>query len=134
MRVSDASVSASAGSSAVPEAQLAPPQAPPVAAPADPTAAVDRAVKPEVPARAQLNLNPEEKRRALTEAIAEMNRQMQAQRRDLSFQIDDVADRTVITVRHKETGEVVRQIPDETVLRVAHSIEALKGLLHDKKA
>jgi len=68
------------------------------------------------------------------EAVAEMNRQMQSQNRNLAFQVDDVANRTVVTVRHQQTGEVVRQIPDESVLRVAHNIEAMKGLMHDKPA
>jgi flagellar protein FlaG len=89
---------------------------------------------PEAPAKARLTVDPEEKRRAVQEAVAEMNRQMQSQNRNLAFQVDDVADRTVITVRHKESGEVVRQIPDEAVLRVAHNIEAMKGLMHDDNA
>jgi flagellar protein FlaG len=46
--------------------------------------------------------------------------------------MDEVADRMVITVRKTETGEVIRQIPDEALLRVAHNIEELKGLLHNK--
>jgi len=40
----------------------------------------------------------------------------------------------VITVRSKHTGEVVRQIPSETVLKVAHSIEDMKGLLLNETA
>jgi len=32
---------------------------------------------------------------------------------------------------NKETGEVVRQIPNEVVIRVANSIEDLKGVLFD---
>ena len=93
-----------------------------------------KAKAPSAPAKAQLTIDPEEKRRALQDAVAEMNRQMESQNRNLAFQIDDVAKRTVITVRHKVTGEVVRQIPDEAVLRVAHNIEAMKGLMHDDKA
>lgn len=93
-----------------------------------------KAKAPAAPAKAQLTIDPEEKRRALQDAVAEMNRQMESQNRNLAFHIDDVAKRTVITVRHKTTGEVVRQIPDEAVLRVAHNIEAMKGLMHDDKA
>jgi uncharacterized FlaG/YvyC family protein len=36
-----------------------------------------------------------------------------------------------VTVKSTATGEVIRQIPSEAVLRVAHTFEALKGLLHD---
>jgi len=32
-------------------------------------------------------------------------------------------------VTNTQTGEVIRKIPSEAVIRVAHNIEALKGLL-----
>jgi flagellar protein FlaG len=37
----------------------------------------------------------------------------------------------VITVKNSSTGEVIRQIPDEALLRVAHNIDDIKGLLHN---
>jgi flagellar protein FlaG len=127
MSSNDMSVSANAGSQLM-DAKATAAQA----ANAAPQAL--KAKAPAAPAKAQLTIDPEEKRRALQDAVAEMNRQMESQNRNLAFQIDDVAKRTVITVRHKTTGEVVRQIPDEAVLRVAHNIEAMKGLMHDDKA
>jgi uncharacterized FlaG/YvyC family protein len=39
----------------------------------------------------------------------------------------------VVTVHNTETGEVVRQIPSEVVIRVAQGIESFKGMLHNKK-
>jgi uncharacterized FlaG/YvyC family protein len=36
-------------------------------------------------------------------------------------------------VRKEDTGEVIRQIPSPEVLKVAHSIDALKGLLMNKQ-
>jgi uncharacterized FlaG/YvyC family protein len=35
----------------------------------------------------------------------------------------------VVIVRNTETGEVVRHIPTEVVVRLAHSIDDMKGLL-----
>jgi uncharacterized FlaG/YvyC family protein len=32
------------------------------------------------------------------------------------------------------SGEVIRQLPSEEVVRVAHNIEKLKGLLFDRRA
>ena len=128
MSSNDMSVSANSAGSLAQEAKAGKAQA------AKQAPAPQEARAPEVPAKARLTVDPEEKRRAVQEAVAEMNRQMQSQNRNLAFQIDDVADRTVITVRHKESGEVVRQIPDEAVLRVAHNIEAMKGLMHDGNA
>jgi flagellar protein FlaG len=51
----------------------------------------------------------------------------------LSFSVDDVANKVVLTVKNRE-GEVVRQIPNEVVLRVAHNIEEMKGLMQDEKS
>jgi len=42
--------------------------------------------------------------------------------------------RPVITVRNTNTGEVVRQIPTEEVIRVAHRMDALKGILFNKSS
>lgn len=67
----------------------------------------------------------------IQEAVERLNRQMQDTGRNLNFAIDQAADRVVITVRNTNTGEVVRQIPDESLLRVAHNIEDIKGLLHN---
>jgi uncharacterized FlaG/YvyC family protein len=38
-----------------------------------------------------------------------------------------------LTVKNKE-GEVVRQIPNEVALRVAHNLEDIKGLMQDGKS
>lgn len=125
MSTNDLSVSASTGP-AVQEMRAAQQPAAPAPEPAK--------AELKTPEKPRLNVDPEQKARVLKETIAEMNRMMESQGRNLGFQVDEVADRTVVTVLHKETGEVVRQIPDETVLRVAHNIEAMKGLMHDQSA
>ena len=51
--------------------------------------------------------------------------------RKLSFSIDETIDRIVIVVKNEETGEEIRKLPDEATLKVAHSIESLKGLLYE---
>jgi uncharacterized FlaG/YvyC family protein len=40
----------------------------------------------------------------------------------------------VVTVTNTVSGEVIRQIPNEAVVRVAHFIDGAKGLLHNAKA
>jgi flagellar protein FlaG len=52
--------------------------------------------------------------------------------RALGFSKDKAVSGPVITVTDKDTGEVIRQIPTEVVVRVAHSIEKMKGLLFDQ--
>ncbi len=73
-----------------------------------------------------------EMQRELREAVDRLNEHARRQGRNLSFSMDEKVNRTVITVKNAQTGEVVRQIPDETLLKVAHSIEDFKGLLHNE--
>lgn len=84
-----------------------------------------------VPPKAEIRYDPAEMRRNLEEAVARLNEQMKQSARNLNFSIDELAKRTVITVKNTETGEVVRQIPNEAVLNVAHNLERLKGMLHN---
>jgi flagellar protein FlaG len=77
--------------------------------------------------------DPKETRRTLQETSEKLNQQMAKNGRDLSFSVDDVANKVVLTVKNRE-GEVVRQIPNEVVLRVAHSLEDMKGLMQDEKS
>lgn len=43
-------------------------------------------------------------------------------RPELEFQVDDESGRTVITVYHPETDEVIRQIPPEQALKLAQML------------
>ena len=73
-------------------------------------------------------------RAELEKALEEVNQRMQGAGRNLAFSLDEKANRLVIKVTNAKTGEVVRQIPDETILRIAHSLEELKGVLYDESA
>lgn len=88
----------------------------------------------QAPAAPKVNVDPQRQREELSQAIARLNEMMSKQGRDLSFSMDEKLNRTIIQVRSTSTGEVVRQIPDETVLKVAHSIEDLKGLLLNERS
>ncbi len=48
--------------------------------------------------------------------------------------MDETMNRPVVTVGNTATGEVVRQIPTEVIVKVAHSIEDIKGVLHNEMA
>jgi flagellar protein FlaG len=103
----------------------------PVRAPA--VEAAQPVVETQPQPQAQPQPDPLESRRSLQEASEQLNQQMRRNGRDLSFSVDDVANKVVLTVKNKE-GEVVRQIPDEVALRVAHNIENMKGLMQDEKS
>jgi flagellar protein FlaG len=71
-------------------------------------------------------------RERLDAAIQTLNERMTKGPKKLSFSVDEVSNRYLVVVTDQRSGEVVRQVPAEAVLRVAHNIEALKGVLFDK--
>ena len=111
------------------------PRAPTPSLPATRVAEVqDRAQPPaEAKVAADKKHDPQEARRKLEKISEHLNQQMERNKRDLSFSVDDVTNTVVLTVKNRE-GEVVRQIPSETALRVAHNIENMKGLMQDQKS
>jgi len=72
--------------------------------------------------------------KAFQNVVDELNQQMKSTNRNLWFEMDTTINTTVVAVTDKNTGELVRQIPAEAVLRVAHSIENLKGVLYNAQA
>jgi flagellar protein FlaG len=82
--------------------------------------------------KAEVKVNTEQMRANLTEAITRLNEVMRDGGRGLNFAVDHVLGAPIVLVRNSDTGEVIRQIPNEVVVRVAHSIEALKGMLHNQ--
>ncbi len=72
-------------------------------------------------------------RKQLEQAVQELKRTADTAGRALGFRIDPAVSGTIVTVSNLETGQVIRQIPDEVVVRVAHSMEKMKGLLFDGK-
>jgi flagellar protein FlaG len=86
----------------------------------------------QLPDRPHIQYDAEQMRRNLQDAIKRLNERVQSQQQNLNFRLDETANRFVITVKNTGTGEVIRQIPDDVVLKLAHNIEDLKGLLHNK--
>lgn len=99
--------------------------------PAAKAAAVEPPPQPKVmaPKPIDIKFDPAEVRQNLQEAVNILNKQINEHNRGLGFSIDDSLETPVVTVRSTVTGEVVRQIPNETVVRVAHSIDSIKGML-----
>ncbi len=52
---------------------------------------------------------------------------------NLGFSIDRKINTHIVTVTDLNSGKVIRQIPDEVVIRVARNLADFKGLLMDKK-
>jgi flagellar protein FlaG len=79
--------------------------------------------------RPQIKVDTEGDQKRLQQAVERMNAKMLDGGRGLAFRVDPDLGRPVVTVTNKETGEIIRQIPNEVVIRLARSIEDTKGLL-----
>jgi len=90
--------------------------------------------KVQAPKPVAIKFDASEVRQNLQEAVKMLNQQMSSTKRGLGFQVDEAVGGPVVTVRSAESGEVVRQIPNEVVVRIAHNIEKYKGLLFSAKA
>lgn len=80
----------------------------------------------------RVKFDPEKMMANIKEAVEHLNKQMSSSGRSLGFAMDEVMRMPVVTVKDTRSGEVIRQIPSETVVRVAHVLDDLKGLLYDQ--
>jgi flagellar protein FlaG len=93
------------------------------AIPAAPTApASDIAKAAGAQATQQAALEREPTMAEVRQAARQLETFMESMNRYLEFRIDQDSGRTVVTVKDKTTGDVVRQIPTEEVLRLAQNL------------
>lgn len=81
-------------------------------------------VKPEPPADAE----------RVSDATRKVEALFQTVRRNLSFRQDPGSGRTVVLVIDADSGELVRQIPAEQMVRMAEHLEYVNGLLLGEQA
>lgn len=74
-------------------------------------------------------------------AVSQINEFVQSSSRQLNFSIDDGSNKQVVKVTDSESGEIIRQIPSEEVLRLSERLQELQtdvgtavGLLFSKQA
>lgn len=77
-------------------------------------------------------LTPEQLKQNLDVAITRLNEQMRDGGRNVRFSVDKQLGRFIVQVTKEDTGEVIRQIPNEAVLKAGHTVEALRGMLHNQ--
>ena len=63
------------------------------------------------------------------EAVASLNAFVQLMDRNVSFEVDDVSGRDVISVYEKQTKELIRQIPSEETLALLKRMDKMVGVL-----
>jgi len=68
------------------------------------------------------------------EAAKLLERYVQPKANALQFSVDSSTGSTVVRVVDSSTGDLVRQIPSEEVIRIAESIDQFQGLMGKIKA
>lgn len=69
----------------------------------------------------------------IREAVAEINKVVKRVPTSLDFSVDETSKRFIVQVTDTSTGEVIRKLPGDAVLRIAKQLESLKGVLFDQK-
>ena len=60
----------------------------------------------------------------LAGAVKQIETYLSSSQRSLSFSLDESSGRPVMTVTNPETGEVIRQVPGDEVLRMAAAVSS----------
>lgn len=87
--------------------------------------------KVQLPKPVEIKVDIEKMKTSLKESLEKINQLMRDGGRNLSFSMDEKLGGLVIMVKNADTGEIVRQIPSDAVVRMAHNIDEFKGLLHN---
>ena len=77
----------------------------------------------------QISINVKE----LDEAIDALNVAVRRVPTSLHFSVDEASKRFVVQVTDTQTGEIIRKVPGEAILRMAKQLESLKGILFDDR-
>jgi len=69
----------------------------------------------------------------LKQAVQQIEKFVQSVKRNLEFSIDEPSGKVVVKVIASDSGEVIRQIPNEEVLKLANSLNDASSLLFSTK-
>ncbi|WP_312600370.1 MULTISPECIES: flagellar protein FlaG [Pseudomonas] len=72
-------------------------------------------------------------RKELEDVLKTVNEAAQSAKRNLDFSIDEATGETVVKVIATDSGEVIRQIPSEVMLRLAENFKESNSLLLNEK-
>ena len=76
-----------------------------------------------------INYDPNLAKKRLQSAIETLNKQVMDKNSNLNFSYDESLKIPVVKVINSTTGDLVRQIPTEQILKFAHNLDQLKGVL-----
>ncbi len=72
-------------------------------------------------------------RSTLEEALAQVHEHGRRAESYLKFEIDADLDRVIVKVVDEQSGEIIRQIPPEELLKIAKQLGEIQGLLIDRQ-
>lgn len=70
----------------------------------------------------------------IRETVRELEEALPKAANNLRFHVDEVLKRPVITVVDKSSGEVIRTLPSDEVIRVMHNIDTMRSILFEQDA
>jgi len=81
-----------------------------------------------------VNESSQPTREVVAKAAQQIQTFVQSMGRNLNFSIDSTTGYHIVRVTNPETGETIRQLPSEELLRIAQSFEQLNAALVNQKA
>ena len=69
---------------------------------------------------------------SIDEAVEVLNQALTLKNTAATIRRDEELNRYLVTIKDKESGEIVREIPDEALLKFARNLQELRGILFDE--
>ena len=69
---------------------------------------------------------------SIDDAVEVLNQALSLKNTAAVIRRDEELNRYLVTIKDKESGEIVREIPDEALLKFARNLQELRGILFDE--
>ena len=70
---------------------------------------------------------------SMEEAVAVLNEALSRKHTSAVIRRDEELNRFLVTIKDKESGEIIREIPDEALIKFARNLQELRGILFDER-
>lgn len=69
---------------------------------------------------------------SIDDAVEVLNEALSRKHTSAQIRKDEELNRFLVTIKDKDSGEIVREVPPEALLKFARNLEELKGILFDE--
>ena len=69
---------------------------------------------------------------SIDDAVEVLNEALSRKNTSAQIRKDEELNRFLVTIKDKDSGEIVREVPPEALLKFARNLEELKGILFDE--